>query len=284
MLFHSKIKNTYLLYKVFLLLTITFIGCQKIINIDLNDAAPRIVIEGLITNNEGPYTVVISRSGSYFNQPLLPPVSGAEVIINDNSGINDTLREIATGIYITGSLEGTPGRTYTLRVSDENMEYTGSTTMHTLVNIKSLNLIISPYQHFSFGGDSKDKIQYDIHCHFIDPPEKNFYRMKVFRNDTLRSDNYRLYDDQYTNGQDTELRVVHISSGGTYRIELSSLDKKTYEYYRTLEDLLDSNPFFGSTPANPNNNLDNGALGYFGSSAVSSKTIIVPDSLFIVRR
>ena len=65
----------------------------------------------------------------------------------------------------------------------------------------------------------------------------------------------------------------------TYRIELLSLDKQTYGYYRTLEDLLYTNPFFGSTPANPNNNLSNGALGYFGAYAVSSRTIVITDSL-----
>ena len=68
-------------------------GCQKVINVDLNEAAPRIVIEGVITDRRGPYTVKISKSGSYFNQPVLPPVSGAQVTISDNSGTIDTLKE-----------------------------------------------------------------------------------------------------------------------------------------------------------------------------------------------
>jgi hypothetical protein len=84
-----------------------------------------------------------------------------------------------------------------------------------------------------------------------------------------------LYDDQYTNGRVTELRVARAEEGSVYRIELMSLDSKTYVYFRTLEDLLYTNPFFGSTPANPNTNLNNGALGYFGACAVSVKTITV---------
>jgi hypothetical protein len=62
-------------------------------------------------------------------------------------------------------------------------------------------------------------------------------------------------------------------------VELLSLDQKTYGYYRTLEDLLFTNPLFGSTPANPNTNLSNGALGYFGACAVSSKTIVITQSM-----
>src|SRR5674476_1503775 len=60
-------------------------GCQKVINVDLNVAAPRIVIEGSVNDRRGPYTVAISKSGSYFNQPVLAPVSGAVVIITDDA-------------------------------------------------------------------------------------------------------------------------------------------------------------------------------------------------------
>ena len=254
-------------------------GCQKVINVDLNEAAPRIVIEGLITDRPGPYTVTISKSGSYFNQPVLPPVTGAVVIITDNVGTIDTLKEKKPGIYLTSKTQGIPGRTYTLKVLSENKEYMGSSTMHSHVGIDSLKLIKSQSQHFGFDGDTEDKINVDIYCFFRDPYEKNFYRIKVFTNDTARAENYGLYDDQYTNGLEIGLRVAHATAGNTYRIEFFSLDKQTYGYYSTLEDLLHTNPVFGSTPANPNTNLNNGALGYFGAFAVSSKTIIITDSL-----
>jgi hypothetical protein len=254
-------------------------GCQKVINVDLNDAAPRIVIEGGINDRRGPYTVIISKSGSYFNQPVLPPVTGAMAIITDNSGTADTLREVNSGIYISSMIRGIPGKTYTLKVISENQEYEGSSTMFSHVNIDSLTLVKGEPQRFNFGGNNQNENPLEIHCFFRDPPEKNFYRIKVFRNDSINTQNYRLFDDQYTNGQITELRVARANAGDRYRIELYSLDSKTYRYYRTLEDLIFTNPFFGSTPANPDNNLSNGALGYFGAFAVSSRTINITDSL-----
>jgi hypothetical protein len=267
--------------RVFLsLMTIlVFPGCQKVINVDLNDAAPRIVIDGLINDRRGPYTVSISKSGSYFNQPVLQTVSGAQVIITDNLGTIDTLREATAGLYVTLKTRGVPGRTYTLDVLSDNIEYKGTSTMHTHVNIDSLNLVKDQFQGFDFGGNRKDNLHLEIHCYFDDPPEKNFYRIKVFKNDSINTANYRLYDDQYTNGQETDLRVANATAGDTFRIELLSLDASTYGYYRTLEDLLFTNPFFGSTPANPNTNLSNGALGYFGACAISSRTIVITDSL-----
>ena len=259
----------------------TFIlpGCQKVINVDLNESTPRIVIEGLINDRRGPYSVSITRSGSYFNQPVLPSVSGAQVLVKDNLGITDTLKEAAPGIYLTSKTRGIPGRTYTLQVIADNLEYDATSTMLSHVSIDSLKLVKSDFQRFDFGGNNGNDLNLEIHCFFKDPPEKNFYRIKVFKNDSINTQSYRLYDDQYTNGEETELRVSRAEAGSSYRIELMSIDKSTYGYYRTLDDLLFTNPFFGSTPANPNTNLSNGALGYFGAYASSSKTIIITDAL-----
>jgi hypothetical protein len=259
-------------------------GCQKVINVDLNEAAPHIVIECLITNNRGPFKVIISKSGSYFNQPFLPPVSDAQVIITDNSGTVDTLKESIPGVYLTTKILGIPGRTYTMKVMSEDKVYTASSTMNRLVRIDSLNLTKSQSRPFGFADDNRNEIHVELNCYFRDPYEKNFYRLKVFRNDTARTENYRLFDDQYSNGQEVWLRAAHANAGNTFRIELHSLDRQTYAYYRTLEELLYSNPVFGSTPANPDSNISNGALGYFGASAVSSMSIIITDSLLKTAR
>lgn len=274
----TKIRSNITLSVVISMIAIfIFNGCQKVINFDLVETAPLLVIEGLITDSVGPYRIKLSKSGSYFNQPVLPPVSKAVVVISDNVGTVDTLKETIPGIYLTSGLQGIPGRTYNLTVLSENKRYTGSSTMMSHVSIDSLKLEKGQSQRFGFGGNGK---RLEIHCFFKDPLEKNFYRIKVFTNDSTNLANYRLFDDQYTNGEITDLQAGRVKVGDVSRIELISLDKFAYEYYRTLRDLLHSNPIFGSTPANPNTNLTNGALGYFGACAVSSKTIIITDSLF----
>ena len=273
----TQIKNGLLIF-LSALNILAISGCQKVINVDLNVAEPRIVIECMITDHRGSYTLTISKSGSYFNQPALETVSGALAIITDDSNNADTLKESGPGVYYTTKLRGSPGTTYNLKVTAEDVVYEGSSTMMSHVNIDSLNVVKSLTQRIDFGGN-QNETHYEIHCFFKDPPEKNFYRIKVFKNDSINTQNYRLYDDQYTNGEFTELRVSNASVGSTYRIELLSLDKSTYGYFRTLADLIFTNPFFGSTPANPNSNLTNGALGYFGACAISSRTIVVTEAL-----
>jgi len=275
--FEMKVKNTILIILTVLNI-IAISGCQKVINVDLNEAAPRIVIEGLVTDRRGSYMLTISKSGSYFNQPVLQTVSGAIAFITDNEGFTDTLKESGPGIYYTQKLRGFPGTTYSLKVIAEDQTYEGSSTMMSHVTIDSLKVFKSLEEGFGLGGNQNDS-RYEIHCFFKDPREKNYYRIKVFKNDSINTENYRLYDDQYTNGEFTELRIAHASAGNTYRVELLSLDKSTYGYFRTLEDLIFTNPFFGSTPANPDTNLTNGALGYFGTAAISSRTIVVTEDL-----
>jgi hypothetical protein len=258
--------HNYLLTGTFTILVLLILtACEKVINVDLNEAAPRIVIEGLIDDGPGPYKVLISKSASFFNQPTLPIVSGAIVIIEDNTGITDTLAERAPGVYVTSKTRGIPGRVYTLTVLYD-----------------SLSLVKTETQHFNLGGSSGNEKNVSVYCYFRDPPEKNFYRLKVYSNDTTNFERYRLYDDQYTNGEETELRVGYAEAGDSLKIELLSLDRSTYGYYRTLADLIYSNPVFGSTPANPDSNLSNGALGYFGTCAVSTRKITITNAMIEV--
>jgi hypothetical protein len=264
-----------------LLLTFLLViqGCEKVINVDLNEAAPRIVIEGTVTDRRGPYLVTISKSGSYFNQPDLEKVRGAKVVITDDFGNIDSLTESFPGAYFTSRLRGVVGRVYTLKVFSDNQVYTATSTMLSHVSIDSLRLVKSEYDRFDLAGHSQTEIHLDVHCYFNDPIEKNYYRIKVFKNDSINTESYRLYDDQYTNGEVTDLRVARADLRDTFRIELLSLDKPTFGYYRSLADLIYQNPFFGSTPSNPNSNLSNGALGYFGAMAVSTRTIVITQDL-----
>src|SRR5512135_2176424 len=95
-------------------LALAHCSCEKVVTIDLNQSNPQMVIEGVVTDQKGPYAVFLSRTGDYFVPSLsFPPVSNALVIISDNLGDRDTLREVTSGRYISSTTEGVPGRTYT---------------------------------------------------------------------------------------------------------------------------------------------------------------------------
>src|SRR5580704_14516118 len=98
-----------LLMSAFLIFTIPFITCKKVINLNLKNASPQIVIIGEVTNPPGPYQVTINSTVNFSNSNVFPPVSGALVIITDNTGLTDSLTETTPGTYTThSSWQGKP--------------------------------------------------------------------------------------------------------------------------------------------------------------------------------
>src|ERR1035437_121836 len=81
-------------------------SCQKVITFDLNSVNPKLVIQGNITNQPGPYTIQLSHTVNVYDPNVFPAVSGASVIVSDNVGTIDTLKEISSGIYRTSKLLG----------------------------------------------------------------------------------------------------------------------------------------------------------------------------------
>ena len=254
-------------------------GCQKVISVDLNNANPQMVTEAVVTDRPGPYTVSLSLSGDYFTPSLyFPPVTHAFVSITDNAGESDTLREVAAGTYQTSSLHGVSGRTYALRVIASGKEYDAFSTMPARVPIDTLVAL--------HGRESDGDQVYNVYVVFKDPPEPgNYYRMNLRTNvqispDSIDGRRYHLYNDRLTNGNEAAVRIRlrrFFSPGDTLWVDLLSIDKASYDYFNTLDNILTSDRSPTSlAPANPNTNLINGSLGYFSAYAMDSRMVVLP--------
>ena len=97
---------------------VTLSSCTKVIEISLNDAAPKFVIQGDLSNVTATTTVTVSKTINFSQDNVFPSVSGALVTIKDNSsGLISTLNETRLGTYQTFDLQGIVGHTYSLNVS-----------------------------------------------------------------------------------------------------------------------------------------------------------------------
>jgi hypothetical protein len=261
----NKILSSILIFFALFLLS----ACKKIINIDLNNASPKVVIDGYITDQSGPYTVSLSNTVDFSADVYFSPVTGALVFITDNNaGYTDTLKESAPGIYKTQSIAGVIGHSYKLSVKVQNNWYYANSTMPALVPFDSLYL-----QKFSFFGNTLNQF---IPV-FTDPiGQKNYYQFTVQVGDSLQND-INAWDDNLTDGK-VNSRPINVNGStdlfkgnDTCIVEMRCIDKSTFDYFNTLPNANGG----ASTPANPTSNVTGGALGYFSAYTVRRKTIIV---------
>ena len=249
-----------------IVLIIVFSSCQKVIDIDLNSVSPQIVIEGNVYDQPGPYLVKISQTVNFDESNIYPPVTGATVEISDNAGNSEVLTESSSGAYITSSLQGISGRTYTLTVVSKGKTYTATSTMSNPVNIDSIYLEKSMFGNEKF-----------VSVNFTDPANiSNYYHLIEFINNE-RQTGFNVTDDNLYQGKIISYSFMSagydskLGIGDTVTVWLEPIDKGVYEYFRTAG----RDDGQSSSPSNPTSNISNGALGYFNACSVRIKSIIV---------
>ena len=262
-----------------ILISITLISCEQVISIDLNTASPRLTVTAIVTDQPGPYSVVLSKTESYFSSnDLFPAVRNAVVTISDDAGNSEILPETLPGTYQTTMLQGTSGRTYHLKIIAENQSYEAYSYLPYPVKLDS---VIS--QKVTSGGHKESSNSYYLKCFFDDPAGNvDFYRVEstVANTDTLASV-YQIYSDQVTDGQRIifPLQRPTFNLGDTAVVELYHINPTNYDYFKTANDILRNKKgpmAAASAPqANPLTNISGGAMGYFGTFAVSRKKVII---------
>jgi hypothetical protein len=251
--------------------TMMLAACEKVIDIDLNSAAPEIVIEGTVIDQAGPYYVRLSKTVNFDQPNTFPPVSGAIVTISDNLGNSDILTESSAGIYQTTSMAGVPGRNYFLKVEHAGKEYQASSSMAPPVSIDTITV-----DSISFAGVTSKF----LNVSFADVLEvKNYYRLiEIINGDTLSIIN--ITNDDFEDGKQITMPIFSdedpkLKSGDNVVVLLQCIDENVYTYFGELMQVVNGGGQ-SSAPANPTSNINNHALGYFSAYSVTSKSIVVP--------
>jgi Domain of unknown function (DUF4249) len=260
---------------LFALLAVLSLGsCEKVINIDLKNAEPKIVIEGIIDNSGNPASVRITKTVSFSNTAAAPTVSGAIVKINDNAGNNFTLLETTPGVYTNTSLVGQIGKTYTLSVQSAGVTYTGSSTIprqapiDTVYQEKVTLPSSTPGTAASLG-----KIATLVYTDFVGFGDN----AHVIQTINGKIDNSLIVaDDQFTDGANTPFQLypnvnTKLKTGDVVKVELRFVDKSVYRYLTGILEIQGGN----TVPANPESNLSGGCLGFFSAHTSEAKTIII---------
>lgn len=265
-------KKNILILAIFLAL-LSFTSCEKVIDLELDNTAPRLVISGGINNVDSNPIIKITQTIDYDEPNSFPEIQNATVVVTDYLGATDTFRARTRAGY-RGNTIGVPGRTYSLSIIHEGQEYNSSVKMPQPISIDSISIEALR----TFGGEELPLLT----TYFKDPPgEKNYYALNYLINgqesgdfsylsDELRDGEEIIVGNLSTNYEDVEL-------GDTITVQLQCIDATMYQYYLTLEALENSSGggLGSTTPDNPTSNITNNALGYFNVYSQTEMDFII---------
>src|SRR5690606_4176379 len=248
---------------------VSLAACEDVIDINLNESDPKVVIEGEINNLDYNQEIRVSRTVPFTDDRPFSPVSGAQVVVTDEGGHKVEFLETDPGVYATNRLRGVPGSTYALEVVVDDDTYAAESTMPAVTPVDSVS---------SSSGDFFGVARRALHVHFQDPPDRpNYFRYRMSVNEAPFL-NLGLFSDKFNNGRYVTHDLINldtdIKTGDQVVVLRNEIDEPVHRYWLGVVML---NPGV-ATPANPPSNISGGALGYFSAqTTIIIRLTVSPD-------
>jgi hypothetical protein len=298
----------YLVIPIVLLLAAASCETPYIPKLNPEDSKPMLVVEGQITDQEGPFSVKLTLSSTVLNADPPLPANNADVKIIDDQGHIYHLYGYGSGIYTTQekNLKGIPGNRYTLMVTtpEDGMQYTSiPVKMQDVPDFDSLYFEQVKHSRITKEGVHLEEnwvnVLLDAHdtsgiTKFWRWEYEETFQVYVAPNVSCWLTNIPSASIIVANTTEmpvNELKGFIVRSIGPYNPELNmkysilvrqySIDADLYHYWKQLKDFYENPggiyskipiPIFGNITC-----CDSGrkALGYFTASAVKEKRIFI---------
>jgi len=260
-------------YIALIVTTLFFISCEEVIDVDLNTAPPRLVVDAAINWQKGTtgadQKIILSTTTGFYSN-VIPKVSGATVSVKSSANLNYLFTEVPnTGEYKCETFKPILGETYTLTVIYKGETYSATETMQSVSAIESVT------QKNNGGFSGKD---FEIQVYFKDPIEKNFYMVKFFP-DIYKAPSYSIIRDEFTNGnlKNWLFSDPDLKQGNIIAITHYGVSESYYNYMNKIISISSSSGGgspFQTPPATVRGNIvnqkniDNYALGFFSLSEI----------------
>ncbi|MCB4807281.1 DUF4249 domain-containing protein [Tamlana sp. 62-3] len=261
---------------IFIALSLIFSSCEDVIDVDVNTAEPRLVIEASLDWEKGTtgseQTIKLSMSSPYFSTDTDTSVTGALVTVtNMNNNTIFSFTDENNGTYSINNFEPIIGDTYQLTVVYNGETYQATETLIASTSIKEINESIE--------GGFDDELP-EVNIYFDDPiDEENYYLISFYE----IGDMFPFFadvSDEFVNGnevyyffekeEDEDTNMSPFEAGDTVEVKLYGISEQYYSFMRLLiEQYYNSGNPFASNAAlikgnciNPTN-PENYAFGYF---------------------
>jgi hypothetical protein len=252
---------------IFLIISIIALaGCQDVIDVDLNEAEERLVIEAAMIKLKGAsgtnQRIRLTKTRGFFEDSLTI-VDDAEVTVTGQGGEVFTFEHDSAGYYYTNQFQTNLLENYYLKVEVDGEIYTAEETFMPVVPIDS----VSQRSNAGFSGED-----IELKAFYKDPAgEENYYLFTFFVN-FVDFPTTEIYDDEFTDGNTifALYQEEELMPGDDVIITNFGLSRQFYEYMNVLLSQVGSigGPF-QTQPAVVRGNIinetnpDNFPYGYF---------------------
>ena len=271
---------------LFLILCVPiFFSCEEVVDLKVPETSPQLVVDGSITNRPGLQVVKLSWSTAYFEETAPPVVEDAQIILRDNQGRSETLRHEPGGRYVTET-PGIVGNTYWIEItlSDGRAFQSLPEELFPVAPVKGIKVIREDEEEEP---DEEGKVGYSVLLDADEPgDEVNFYRWKVYVNDTLeaKADDLSFARDDFVNEEvrDVEIFADLMRHGDHVRVEQMSITERYYDFLTVLfQQTVFVGGLFDPPPAPIVGNVvstseeSERALGYFYATAIEEGETVI---------
>lgn len=266
---------------IFLALTlITFSSCEDVIQVDLETATPKLVIDAAIKWEKGTsgaqQQIKLSTTTGYFNN-LIPTISGATITVTSADGDVFNFPESTTpGSYICTNFIPILNSQYTLNVTHNNQNYTAVETLLPVPEIESI-------EQKNDAGFTGTDIQ--VKAFFTDNGLTNDFYLFQFQPEPTAIPSYDVNYDRFFQGN-TFFSIYSsdkLKPGDQLSIKIYGISQRYYNYMNILLSVAGSNQGspFQSPPATVRGNISNQVdtanypLGYFSLSEMDTQNYTI---------
>lgn len=270
------------LYKItlFFLFAVLISSCEDVVQVDLDTAAPRLVINGSIQWQKGTVgneqKIKLSSTTGFYNTTI-PTVSGAVVFVtnSDNVTFNFSEEVPETGVYLCHNFLPEIDKTYVLTVILNGQTYTAT---ETLKSVTSITNIVQNNE----GGFSGNEIE--IKTYFNDPATVDNYYLFKYKASGNAIPSYDVSEDEFYQGNEFfgYYSDENIKTGDNLDITIYGVSKRYFDYMSKLILISGgSGGPFSTPPATIRGNIinqtnqKNYALGYFNLSETDFRNYVI---------
>lgn len=263
-----------------LILFIILTACEDVIEVDLQEAPTKLVIEASLDWQKGTsgnsQLIKLSTSTPFYEVSFKPAFGAIVLVTNIDTGEQIAFQDQNNGNYTTTNFTPIIGDTYELTINYQGEIFTAREVMTAVPPIQEI---------FQTKDDGFNKEDLEVHVTFTDPEaEENYYLFKFLKEGELFPD-FEDAKDEFINGneidwwyeieEDDRDDLTPFKPGDTVYITMHGISKEYYEYIKILIEQMGGTGLFASTPVALKGNCvnqtnpENHPHGYFRLTEVN---------------